>query len=249
MKPIVKYILRWADDALIMSHRLSEYCSRGPFLEEDLAISNVALDYLGQAESLLKYAAELEGKGRSADDIAYKRAEQEYYNCKLVEYPNTDFAYIMVKQFLYDCYNFETYSALKESKDKTLAALAAKSLKEITYHLKRSSEWMIRLGLGTEESHDKMQTALNHLWKYTGELFEVDDLDKNMEDNNIGICLQNSQSAWNKRVNEVLEIAKLSRPENTHMEFGGRKGHHTEEMGYMLAEMQYLPRAYPKAQW
>ncbi len=249
MKPIVKYILRWADDALIMSHRLTEYCSHAPFLEEDLAISNVALDYLGQAESLLNYAAQCDASGKSGDDLAYRRQEHEYYNCQLVEQPNTDFAHIMVRQFLYDCYNEETYTALKHSSDQTLAALAAKSLKEINYHLKRSTEWMIRIGHGTEESHTRMQSAVDTLWKYTGELFEVDDLDREMEAEKIGIHLPEAQKRWERAVRTIFEKANLQIPQSGYMVTGGRRGKHSENMGYILAQMQYLPRVYPDAVW
>ncbi len=249
MKEITQYILRWADDALIMSHRLASYCSYGPFLEEDLAISNVALDYLGQAEALYEYAAKVDDKWKSADDWAYLRRENEYFNCHLVEQPNADFARLMVKQFLYDCYNYETYSDLVNSKDEVLSALAQKSIKEVRYHLKRSTEWMIRLGLGTELSNQKMQDALDNLWKFTGELFEVDGLDVQMQKEGIGIKLADAKGAWTDRVENVLKQAQLKLPEDGYMSKGGRRGIHTEYMGYLLAEMQYLRRSYPDAVW
>ena len=249
MKPLVKYILRWADDALIMSHRLSQYCSQGPFLEEDLAISNVALDYIGQSEALLTYCAQLDNTIKDANALAYLRPEHLFFNCQLVEQPNKDYAYLMMRQFLYDCYNYETYIDLVNSKDAQLAAIATKALKEITYHLKRSSEWIIRLGQGTAESHQRIQIALDDLWKYTGALFIMDDLDKTMEKDHIGIDLTKAKNRWDERITDILAKANLKKPQTDFFVSGGRDGHHTEHMGHLLAEMQYLPRAYPDATW
>lgn len=248
-KQLFKYLLRLGDTSLIIGHRLGEYSSNGPFLEEDLAITNVALDHIGQAEELLKYAGEVEGEGRSEDDLAYKRPETEYYNVQLVEYPNKDFAYIMARQFYLDVFNVLLYRELTSSKDATLAAIAAKSLKEVTYHLRRSSEWIIRLGQGTEESKRRIQQALEDLWMYTGELFEMDDTDHELIDRGIAADLQQLMEQWVIKVQEILDRAGLSFPSGNYMASGSRKGYHTENMGYILAEMQYLPRTYADAKW
>jgi ring-1,2-phenylacetyl-CoA epoxidase subunit PaaC len=177
---LYKFCLRLADTSFILSYRLGEYVSHAPFLEEDLSITNVGLDLIGQAESLFKYAAEIKGGGITDDDIAYKREESEYLNFHLVEYPNEDFAFITVRQFFMDVYNYYLFTALKNSSDPTIAAVAAKSIKEVNYHLKRSRKWMLRLGDGTEVSHNKIQYAVNELWKYTDELFDMDDVHKSL---------------------------------------------------------------------
>jgi len=244
------YCLRLADTSLILSYRLAEYSSHGPFLEEDLAITNVGLDLIGQAESLYKYAAEIKGGGLTADDIAYKRDEIDYKNLHLVEYPNEDFAYITVRQFFMDVYNYYIYSDLKNSSDKTIAAIAAKSLKEVTYHLRRSSEWMSRLGDGTEESHNKVQTAVNELWMYTDELFDMDNTDQELIANGVAIDLNEIEKRWSQKVNDVLVQATLKKPEHVkHSLVYGKNGGHTEFMGYILNEMQYLPNKFPDATW
>lgn len=237
------------DNSLILGHRLGEYSSHGPYLEEDLAITNVALDHIGQAEALLIYAAEVSKTGKTADDLAYKRLETEYYNVQLVEQPNTDFAYIMARQFFVDAYNYFLYTALQESADETIAAIAAKSLKEVKYHLRRSSEWLVRLGKGTDESSTRMQRAIDDLWMYTGELFEVDAVHEELQDLNIVPDLARIKVLWDERVNEIFTMANLKRPEGTYMATGSRQGYHTEHMGFILAQMQYLPRAYPNATW
>ena len=249
MQPLFKYCCRLADNSLILSHRLAEYSSRGPYLEEDLAISNVALDHLGQADFMLDYAAEVENKGRTADDLAYKRPEHEYFNCQLVEQPNGNFAEVTARQFFIDVYNFYLYSALKSSNDSKIAAIADKSLKEVSYHLRRSSEWIIRLGDGTKKSHRKMQDAVNSYWKYTGELFEVEDGENELIKNKVAADMTTIKSQWDAKVDEIFRLAKLNRPSNNYMATGSRKGIHTEYMGHLLAEMQYLQRAYPDATW
>jgi len=249
MDDLLKYCLRLGDTSLILSHRLGEYSSYGPYLEEDLAITNVALDHIGQAESFLKYAVLIEDKDRSEDDLTFKRPENEFFNVQLVEQPNGDFAHIMARQFFIDAYNYALYSTLKNSNDETLAAIANKSLKEVTYHVRRSGEWLVRLGDGTEESHDRMQKAVNELWKYTGELFEMDGTDEALMAKGIAPDLKEVQVSWNERVNDVLGRAKLERPENGYMVSGSRKGIHSEHLGHLLAEMQSLPRAYPDAVW
>lgn len=249
MNHLQKYSLRIADNSWILGNRLGEYSSKGPFLEEDLAITNVGLDHVGLAESVYKYVAELDGT-KSADDFAFRRAEHEYYNIQLVEYPNEDFAYIMARQFLFDVYQFFFLEALAESKDETLAALAQKSLKEVTYHIRRSTQWMYRLGDGTEVSHIKIQTAINHLWMYKDELFFMDETDEEMIKAGVGVDLNAVQEKWNERVEEVLTKATLTLPEMPvySLEYG-KNGHHTDYMGYILLDLQYLNNKYPDAKW
>lgn len=244
-----KYYLQLADNALILSHRLSEYSSHGPFLEEDLANTNVALDLIGIAESILEQTAKIDGKGLTGDDLAYRRGEHEFYNCLLVEQPNTDFAFIMVRQFLTDAFHFYFYSELTKSKDKFLSAIAFKSLKEITYHLRRSSEWLIRLGDGTQLANDKTQHAVNTLWKYSNEFFTENEVDIEMKKSGIGVDLKEVKSLWNQKVNEIFFMAHLKIPENDFQLTGGKQGNHTEYMGYILTEMQFLPSKYPDAKW
>ena len=249
MEPKLKYYLQIADNALILSHRLSEYCSRAPFLEEDLANTNVALDLIGLAESTLEEAAKIEGKGRSGDDLAYRREEHRFYNILLVEQPNTDFAYIMVRQFLTDAFHFSFFSELSKSKDNFLSALAVKTIKESSYHLRRSSEWMVRLGDGTAEANERTQKALNTLWKFTGEFFIPSDADNYMLEKEFGVDLVKLKSVWNQKVSEILFIAKLSIPESEYQVTGGKEGKHSENLGHILTEMQFLPTKYPDARW
>lgn len=249
METTVKYYLQIADNALILSHRLSEYSSYGPFLEEDLANTNVALDLIGIAESLLNKAAALIGENKTGDDLAYRRSEHEFYNCLLVEQPNTDFAHIMVRQFLTDSFHFYFFSELTTSKDSFLSDLAYKSLKEITYHLRRSSEWLVRLGDGTEEGNIKTQKALHTLWKYSQEFFVENEADKNALTSGIGVDLNTVKNNWDQKVREIMYMANLKIPENDFQLTGGKDGVHTEKMGYILAEMQFLPSKYPDAIW
>ena len=244
-----KYYLQIADNALILSHRLSEYSSHGPFLEEDLANTNVALDLIGIAESILEETAKIDGKGLTGDDLAYRRGEHEFYNCLLVEQPNTDFAFIMVRQFLTDAFHFYFYSELTKSKDKFLSAIAFKSLKEITYHLRRSSEWLIRLGDGTKLANDKTQHAVDTLWKYSNEFFMENEVDLQMFETGKGANLKEVKSQWMQKVNEIFFLAHLKIPKNDFQMNGGKVGNHTEYMGYILAEMQFLPSKYPDAKW
>lgn len=246
---LFKYILRLADNALILGHRLSENCSKGPYLEEDISITNTALDLLGQAEAFYKYAAQVEGAGRTEDDLAYKRPENEFYNLQLTEQPNDDFAHIQVRQFFMDAYYYYLYLQLKDSKDETIAAISAKSLKEVTYHLRRSSEWIIRLGKGTADSKKRIQQALDDFWQFTHEMFLPDAIDKALSQEGVGANLVEIKKNWDTKVNEVLQQADLTRPEDGYQALGSKKGYHTEFLGYILAEMQYLPRAYPDAKW
>ncbi len=243
------YLLRLGDNALILGQRLGEWCGHAAELEEDIAMTNVALDQIGQARELLAYAGELEGHDRTEDDLAFLREEKAYRNLLLLEQPNEDFAYTIVRQFLFDAFNFELYSKLVASADERLAAIAAKSLKEVTYHVRHSSEWVVRLGDGTTESHEKIQTALDDLWMYTGELFAMDDVDAAMIKAGIGVDLAELKPRWDTRVDEVLGQATLERPADGWMQSGGKTGTHSEHMGFLLAEMQYMQRAYPGATW
>jgi ring-1,2-phenylacetyl-CoA epoxidase subunit PaaC len=243
------YCLRLADNNLILGQRLGELCGHGPLLEEDVALTNIALDLMGQARALLAYAATIENKGRSDDDLAFLRSEREFYNTLLVEQPNTDFAYIIARQFFVDAFDYYFYQQLTQSKDETLAALAAKGIKEVTYHLRHSSQWVERLGDGTEESHKRIQQAINDLWTFTGELFEITPHDTLLLKEGIAVDLALIQPQWNEHVNKVFEKATLQLPQNTWMQRGSREGKHTEHLGYLLAEMQHLHRAYPGVNW
>lgn len=246
---LFQYVLRLADDALIMGHRLGEWCSKAPILEEDLALTNMALDNIGRAEALLQYAAQIEGKGRTENDLAYKRDERHFYNHLLCEQPNGNFADTMLRQFLLACFEYELYSKLINSQDTQLAAIAAKTIKEVKYHKQHARDWCLRLGDGTEESHALMQSALDQLWMYTAELFEKDELIDMLSTAGVAVDVSTLESAWTLEVLDTLNAAKLNRPQNGYMQTGSRLGIHSEHLGYILAEMQYLPRAYPDAQW
>lgn len=244
-----KYALRMADDRLILSHRLSEWCGHGPILEEDMAITNIGLDLLGQANELLSYAGELEGKGRDADKLAYFRIEPQYTNVKLVERPNGNFADTIARQFIWDAFDYHFCKSLVNSKDEQFSAIAAKSLKEVTYHIRHTSGWVQKLGDGTEESHEKMQKAFDDLWMFTGELFEMDNVDETLIKKEIAPDLAKIKENWDQTINTVLGEATIKRPEDAWMQSGARKGQHTESLGSILAELQYLPRAFPDAKW
>ena len=248
MSSLFTYTLRIADSSLILGQRMSEWCSKGPTLEEDIAMSNISLDMFGQANGFYQYAAQLDGS-KSADELAFRRNEREFFNHQLVEQENGHFGITVARNFLHDVFNFLFYTQLANSKDETLSALASKSLKEVKYHLRHTSNWLIRLGDGTQESNTKTQIALEELWMYTGELFEMDALDTELL--NSGIAVDNSalKSDWDKMVNNTLAKAKLTRPEDAYMATGGKKGLHTEYLGFILSEMQFLQRAYPDAKW
>lgn len=248
-KALFDYLLRLGDTSLVLGHRLSEWCGHGPAVEEDMALSNIALDLIGQARLLLTYAGEVEGAGRVEDDLAYLRDVLDYRNLLLVEQPNGDFATTIARQFLFDAFHVDLLARLAESRDERLAAIAAKSLKEVTYHLRHSSEWVIRLGDGTDESHARMQSALDALWMYTGEMFQVDAVDEAMASAGIGVDLEALKPGWDRRIGEVLREATLERPDDAWMHTGGKAGRHGEHLGYLLAEMQFLQRAYPGAAW
>lgn len=243
------YCLRLGDNALILGHRLSELCSRAPLIEEDLALTNVSLDMIGRAQAILKYAAEINGVEITEDDIAFCRPENNYYNHLLVEQPNGDFAHVIARQLFFSAFEFYFYSALEKSHDPTLAAIASKTIKEIKYHLQHASDWTIRLGDGTEESHKRMQKAINDLWMYTGELFEMDEVDGLLLHESIAVDTSSIKLKWEEYIKEILNKSTLSEPADHHMQTGSRKGIHTEHMGHILSEMQYLQRAYPDAKW
>lgn len=249
MNSLFEYLLRLGDDSLIVGHRLSEWCGHGPILEEDIAMTNLSLDFIGQATSIFNYAGEVEGKGRSADDLAFLRFDREYKNLLLLEQPNGDFGMTMMKQFLFDSYRKPLFERLVNSSDETIAAIAAKSLKETKYHLKHSSEWIIRLGDGTEESHNRVQESLDTLWRYTSELFYTDAVDSELEASGVIPSMEGLKDEWTSYVNEVLSQATLTIPSNNWEQKGGRKGMHSEHLGYILAELQYMQRAYPGMEW
>jgi ring-1,2-phenylacetyl-CoA epoxidase subunit PaaC len=246
---LYRYLLRHADDNLVLSQRLSEYISYAPELEEDLAVANIALDHLGVAMHLLEYAAAVGGNGQSADDLAYLRSERDFTNLLLVEQPNDDFAHIMTRQFFFDAYQLGLWEALSNSNDETLAGIAAKASKEATYHLRHSSSWMVRLGDGTSESHARTQAAIDALWRYVGELFESDALDETISTAGLGVDPSSLQAAWEERVDATLSEATLSRCDDDYQRNGGRSGFHTESLGHLLSEMQWMQRAYPGVQW
>lgn len=244
-----EYLLRLGDNSLILSQRLSEWCGHGPVLEQDIALTNIALDLLGQTRMYLTYAGEVEGAGRSEDDIAYFRDAHQFRNCLLVERPNGDFAQTIARQFYFDVFNYYQLKELVHSSDQRLREIAEKALKEVTYHLRFSSEWVIRLGDGTEESHRRMQQAIDLLWPFTGELFTPDTLDTEMQTQGIAPNLLEIKGLWQKKVAEVLQEATLSLPTNDWMQSGGKQGRHTEHLGFILAEMQSLQRTYPGNTW
>ncbi len=243
------YCLRRGDDNLILSHRLSEWCGHGPQLEEDIALTNRALDHIGQARNYLQYAGQVEGKDRTEDDLAYLRTERRFTNVKLVEQPNGDYAHTIARSFLFDAMHMPLQQALMNSKDAQLAAIAAKAVKEIAYQLKTSADWMIRFGDGTEESHRRAQTALDELWSCTGELFATDDVDAMLVKAGIAPDMAPIKAAFDAKVDAVLAEATLKRPVDGFMMSGGRQGRHSEHMGFLLAEMQSLHRAHPGATW
>ncbi len=248
MTDLLKYTLRIADNSLILAQRMSEWCSCGPTLEEDIALSNISLDLFGQANAFLEYAAQIDGD-KSADDLAFKRDANQFFNHQLVEQENGDFGKTIIRNLINDTFYFLFYQKLSSSNDEVLSSIAQKSLKEIKYHLRHSQNWTLRLGDGTKESNERTQEALNDLWKFTGELFEMDDVDNNMLEQNIGVNNTELKTEWNNLINKVLQEANLKRPENKDMLTGNREGKHTEYLSELLAEMQYIPRKYPDAKW
>jgi ring-1,2-phenylacetyl-CoA epoxidase subunit PaaC len=246
---LFNYLLRLGDNALILSYRLGEWSSNAPYLEEDLALTNIALDLTGRADALLRYAGEVEGKGRNQDDLAFKRDERHFYNNLITEQPNGDFAMTIARQLLYSNFDLLLYEALTKSSDGTIAGIAEKAIKETKYHIRHATQWMYRLGDGTEESYKRTQTALDELWMFTGELFEMDEVDELLIKSGIATDLQAIKATWSERIGETIVTSTLTRPTDGYMQTGSRKGVHSEYLGYILSEMQYLPRAYPDAKW
>lgn len=243
------YVLRMADDLLINAQRLSEYVTNGPELEEELAIANTALDNLGVAQQLYEYAAGLDGGTQTADDLAFLRSEREFTNCLLVEQPHRDFADVMARQFFLDAWHCVLWPALEESADATLAAIAAKASKEARYHFRHSSGWIVRLGDGTVESNRRIQRAIDTLWRFTGELAAGDEIDAEAAAAGFGAAAPALQESWRRRIDEMLDEATLTVPEDPYQAAGGRSGRHTEHLGHLLAEMQFMQRAYPGMTW
>lgn len=247
---IVQYLIRLADDRLILGHRLSEWCGHGPVLEEDIALANIGLDCIGQANFLYTAAAEFEGDGRTADDIVYFRDATEYRNLLLVEQPNGDFADTIVRQFLYDSFGVLLYDALQRSSYDPLAGIAQKAVKEIRYHVRHSSQWLLRLGDGTNESHARAQRALHSLWKYTDEMFLMDELDRSLIQTGVAVDCASMKEQWKSSVESIIARATLTVPEHIAiLHKGGRNGIHTEHLGHLLSEMQIVARSFPEIQW
>lgn len=246
----IQYLLRLGDNALILSQRLGEWCGKGPALEEDMALTNVALDLLGQARLWLSYAAELSGGNADEDSLAFRRDAHEFRNLLLVEQPNGSYADTLVRQFFFDAWHALALRELRQSQDERVAGIAEKASKEVSYHLRRSSDLVIRLGDGTDASRAMMQYAVNNLWRYTGELFEVDALDGAMTAERFGFDPTNIRGEWREAISEVLNEATLRLPPaDAWMQKGGRQGRHTEHLSRVLAEMQVLQRAHPGASW
>lgn len=244
-----EYVLRRGDDALILGQRLSEWCGHSPFLEEDIAMANTALDHIGRARMLLTHAGALEGRGRDEDALAYLRSEREYRNALICELPIGDFGFSLMRQYLLDAFHHALFKALTASQDAGLAAIAAKAVKESAYHVRRSGDWIVRLGDGTAESHRRVQSALDELWAYTAELFVADEVEQAMVQAGIAPSLATIETGWRAEVGAVLEAAALSLPAEEWQASGGRAGLHTEHMGRLLAEMQAVPRSYPGQTW
>jgi len=246
---LIQYIYGIADNALILGQRLSELCGHGPSLETDIAITNMALDLLGQTRSYYQYVAQLSGKGKTEDDIAFLRTERQYKNVLLVEQPNRHFGYVITRQFLFDMFHLLLLQNLQNSKDEMLAAIAKKGIKEVSYHQRFSSDWMKRLGDGTQESHDKAQEAVNDLWKFTDELFHMTEDDRIAFEAGVGVDVASFKALYHQKVSAILTEATLAIPEIKWFQKGGKQGIHSEHMGYLLADLQYMQRAYPDMKW
>lgn len=249
---LVEFLKRTGDNTLILSHRISEWCGHSPALEEDIAMANVALDLIGQTQFWLEFAAELgnSSKYKTADDLAYLRDTPEMKNVLLVELPNKDYGQTLMRQFLFDAWHFLLLKGLMNSSNRRIAEIAGKAIKEVDYHLERSSDLVLRLGDGTDLSHKKMQEALDNLWNYTGELFIIDEVEEILAQEGIIPDLNSLKGSWNELVRGVLKDATLKIPENNYVHQGGKTGwRHTEHLGYILTEMQFLQRAYPGCKW
>ena len=244
MSTLIDHTLHLADNSLILGQRNAEWCGHGPVLEQDIAITNISLDLIGQARNFYQYAASLIDNGVTEDSLAYLRKEREFKNCLLVEQSNGDWAQTMLRQYLFSQFQYLLYQQMQQNSDEQLAAIATKALKEVAYHLRWSSEWVIRLGDGTEESHNRMLKAVDELWRYTGELFVAADFEKEA-----GIDLDKIKQEWLLKVQEIFDEATLPIPEKTFMQTGGKDGKHTEHLGYILTELQYMQRTYPGCEW
>ncbi|HMC57181.1 MAG TPA: 1,2-phenylacetyl-CoA epoxidase subunit PaaC [Gemmatimonadaceae bacterium] len=244
-----QYLLRLGDDRLVLGHRLSEWCGHAPILEEDIALANIALDLVGEANLLLTLAANGEAGGRDADALAYTRDAIDYRNCLLVELPRGDFAVTVARQFLFSCHALAQSDALRQSANTDLSGIAGKMHKEARYHVRHSGDWMLRLGLGTDESHARLQAAVDDLWRYTGEMFLTDEVEQRLVAAKIAVDSSTLEDPWKTRVLDVLKQAGITTPEVVWMQRGGRMGRHTEHLGHLLAEMQVLQRQHPGATW
>jgi ring-1,2-phenylacetyl-CoA epoxidase subunit PaaC len=247
--PVEMYAVRLGDDALVLGHRLSEWSSNAPFLEEDLALSNVALDYIGRARMFYTYAGQLRDDGTDEDDYAYLRDCREYYNLLIHELPRGDFAFTMARQFMLDTFYLAFLGRLRESTDETLAGIAGKAVKESTYHLRRSTDWMHRLGGGTHESLQRLQHAVEELWGFTPELFAMDALESQLLQQGVAVDREALREDWEARVRSTLEAVGVTVPEPSWRVQGGREGVHTEHLGHLLSELQFVQRAYPGLEW
>jgi ring-1,2-phenylacetyl-CoA epoxidase subunit PaaC len=243
------YLLRLGDDRLVLGHRLSEWCGHGPILEEDIALANIALDLIGEATLLLKLAGEVEGAGRNEDALAYFRDGTDYRNAHLVELPKGDFGFTILRQFFFSVFSLLQMDALQRSTNADLAGIAAKAVKEARYHVRHSAQWVIALGDGTPESHARVQASLDELWRYTGELFMADDVDRDVAAAGLGVDPSSLEGAWRRQVDDVLARATLTVPKTGYMQRGGRDGRHTEHLGHLLSEMQIVARSHPGATW
>lgn len=246
---LYNYILGIADNSLILGQRLGELCGHGPNLETDIALTNISLDLFGQTRTYFQYLASIAGEGKTEDDIAFLRTEREYKNVILVEQPNTHFGFVIARQFLFDVYHLLFLEKLQNSNDETLVAIANKSIKEVSYHERFSSDWVRRLGDGTEESNAKMQEAIDDLWRFTDELFQLTDVDSAMVEQAIGVDVSLLKERYYAKVSEVLEEATIKIPESKYFTKGGKEGIHSEHMGYILADLQYMQRTYPGMKW
>lgn len=246
---LFNYTLRLGDTSLILAQRLSEWTGHGPFLEEDLALTNIALDIFGRAKSLLEYAAKVEDKGKTEDELAFFRNDREYFNALITEQPNGDYAKTILRQAFIDCFDLMFYTALSQTKDETLVGIAQKSIKEITYHKRHSFSWVMRFGNGTEESLSRLQQGFDELWSFTGELFEMNEVDEILLKEGLAVDLNKLKPLWEKEINDLLKEAHITIPESTYVQTGSRKGLHSEHLSYILAEMQSLPRMHPTAKW
>ena len=246
---LFSYVLRLGDLSLILGQRLGEWIGHAPALEEDLGLANIGLDLIGQARLLLSYAGEIEGHGRDEDALAFLREHREFFNPTLAEQPNADFAQTIVRQVLLDAYQLELYARLQSSSDAKLAAIAAKALKETRYHWRYSAGWLVRLGDGTDESHRRVGEALTRLWPLTAELFSEDDVERTAAQAGVAPRIAEVKAAWDVRINQILAEATLQRPKDVRYSWFGKQGSHSEHLGYLLSDMQYLQRTYPGARW